>query len=182
MASGRYRRPRHGGDFSYRWSARQAYQHVQQSRRWYCSVSLELGDYLRELSAHSVALRHRATLPIRGFIELLEAPLLRPAPSITSDEPSRAAAPGRTRWDAALQQLLDDLEAMQRAGALEQDGSWLFMCGAEAPSGMHWYNFDIPGFLSCGAAWAFVDSRRVQGSTMTWEQCADFLYMGAIYE
>ena len=70
---------------------------------------------------------------------------------------------------------------MERDGVLEQKSSWLFMCGARSPSGLHWYNFDVSGFLSAGAGAMFF-AKRVRSSTMTWDQCADFLYMGAIYE
>jgi hypothetical protein len=70
---------------------------------------------------------------------------------------------------------------MARSGALEQDSLMLFMCGADGPSGTHWYNFDVGGFLSAGAR-AMLLTERVQGSTITWDQCATFLGMGSVYE
>ena len=65
---------------------------------------------------------------------------------------------------------------MAEAGALEDEYRYF---GIDSPTGFRWYNFDPCSYLECGVRGS-LGGNTVDG--LTWDQFADLLWCGAVYE
>lgn len=95
-----------------------------------------------------------------------------PSPSLTGDHVGD--------YFAELQQTLlfhiADLHRMAEAGTLDAPGRWF---GIDSPTGHRWYNFEVADFLEAASAPIDPD---VTYTTHTWEELADTIVTGGIYE
>ena len=69
-----------------------------------------------------------------------------------------------------------DLHRMREAGTLNFDATTLYF-GVDSPTGHRWYNFEINGFFEC--AFSGAEGNLEESS---WENLAELLYLGQIYE
>jgi hypothetical protein len=105
---------------------------------------------------------------------------------------------GRTAWEQCILFQIADLRRMAEAGMLENEYRYF---GIESPTGFWWYNFDPWSYLEA-AVWrsrggysehevimlippkngASADSPVASVDGLTWDQFADLLRCGAVYE
>jgi hypothetical protein len=105
---------------------------------------------------------------------------------------------GRTAWEQCILFQIADLRRMAEAGTLENEYRYF---GIDSPTGFRWYNFDPCSYLECGVRGslggytedevivlippedgASADSPVVPVNCLTWDQFADLLWCGAVYE
>jgi hypothetical protein len=132
-----------------------------------------LEEYLRALDALTAPLAGEPTLSLDRFCEILQVAFT------TTPPPFDPVATTRSRWQARLHQQILDLREMDAGGQLLDPHRW---GGINSPRGSLWYNFEPHGFLECAVAGCFTDGDDPIPAALTWDQLAEFLDSGQMYE
>jgi len=173
------------------------------------SSTRSLDDYLRALLGRVIAMRGRAELAPREFVDLVisafdDEPLPYDPAWSSAELPVDEAAPSQRDVEHKLLRQIVDVRELAAAGAMRKGDRYF---GVDAPRGTHWTNFDPATFVECGMQGAFggwttpdeTGKRRVVGAAspvdsgslvqrfvpiphVTWEDVLAFLRCGQEYE